>query len=70
MSPPVAAPVISAWIRANIAALDSEVIDKHLMKAFVEMCKTRNVTLTKQTVSKQSVYRAELTTVHIEKVEV
>jgi len=69
LSPPVAASAISAWIRANIATLDSEVVDKHLMKAFVEMCKTRNVTLTKQTIAKQPVYRAELTTVHIEKTE-
>jgi len=70
MSPPVAETALTAWIRGNLAVLDPEVVDRHLVKAFAEMCKTRNVTLTKRTVAKQAVYRAELTTVHVEKTEV
>jgi hypothetical protein len=35
------------------------VIDKHLYKAFVEMCKNKDVNLTKQTIQKQPVIRAE-----------
>jgi ribonuclease HI len=69
MSPPVSAAALTEWIRMNIAILDKEIVDKHLLKAFAEMCKTRNVTLTKQTISKQPVFRAELTTVHVEKTE-
>jgi ribonuclease HI len=68
MSPPVSATTLAVWLRANIATMDAEIIDKHLMKAFSEICKTRNVTITKQTISKQAMYRAELTTVHVEKV--
>jgi ribonuclease HI len=70
MGPPVSGASLSSWIRANLAVLDPEVVDKHLLKAFIEMCKSRNATLTKQTVAKQPVYRAELTTVHVEKTEV
>jgi ribonuclease HI len=69
MGPAVSATVVAGWIRSNLATLDQEIVDKHLMKAFVEMCKLRNVTLTKSTVQKQSMLRAELTTLHIEKTE-
>jgi ribonuclease HI len=69
MSPPVSGAVLAKWIRENIAVLDAEVVDKHLLKAFTEMCKTRNVSLAKSTVAKQPVYRAELTTVIVEKTE-
>jgi hypothetical protein len=69
MSPPVSGAALTTWIRSNIAVLDTEVVDKYLLKAFTEMCKTRNVSLSKSTIAKQPVYRAELTTVHIEKTE-
>jgi hypothetical protein len=69
MSPSVSTDVLTTWIRENLSKLDTEVINKHLFKAFTEMCKTRNVTLTKSTVQKQSMVRAELTTVQIEKIE-
>jgi ribonuclease HI len=69
MSPPVSADVLTTWIRENLSKLDTEVINKHLFKAFTEMCKTRNVTLTKSTIQKQSMIRAELTTVQVEKIE-
>ena len=69
MGPAVSAAVVAGWVRSNLTTLDQEIVDKHLLKAFAEMCKLRNVTLTKSTVQKQSMLRAELTTVHIEKTE-
>ena len=68
MGPPISGGVLTKWMRENLATMDPEVVDKYLMKAFTEICKTRNVTLTKNTVAKQPVYRAELTTVLVEKV--
>jgi hypothetical protein len=65
----VSADVLTTWIRENLSKLDTEVINKHLFKAFAELCKTRNVTLTKSTIQKQSMIRAELTTVQVEKIE-
>jgi hypothetical protein len=53
--------------------LDADVINKHLMKAFTELCRDREVTLTKQTVQRRTVLRAErglqVTHVHISKVD-
>jgi ribonuclease HI len=59
MGAPVSQSVILTWMKANLSSLDSSVIDKHLYKAFVEMCKTKDVSLTKQTIQKQPVIRAE-----------
>jgi ribonuclease HI len=70
LGPSVSASRLTTWIRTNLHALDTEVVDKYLLKAFAEQCKTRNVTLSKQTVAKQTVYRAELTTVHVEKTDI
>jgi hypothetical protein len=42
-------------------------MDKHLYKAFQEMCKAKNVTLTKNVSQRTTMLRAELTTVSIEK---
>jgi ribonuclease HI len=67
MGAPVSSTVLTDWIRENLHVLEPDVVDKYLMKAFAEMCKTRNVTLSKNTVAKQAVYRAELTVVHVEK---
>jgi ribonuclease HI len=69
MGPAVSTTAVIGWVRSNLATLDQEIIDKHLMKAFAEMCKLRNVTLAKSTVQRQPMLRAELTTVHIEKTE-
>jgi ribonuclease HI len=69
MGPAVSSAVISRWIRANLAELDADVVDKHLMKAFTEICKVRNVTLSKSAIQRQAMLRAELTIVHIEKTE-
>jgi hypothetical protein len=39
--------------------LDADTIDKHLFKAFTELCKARDVTLTKSVIQKVAVIRAE-----------
>ena len=50
---------IVAWMRSSLDTLDKELIDKHLFKAFAEMCKARDVNLTKQVISKTPMIRAE-----------
>lgn len=62
----VPASLVSTWIRGNLTTLDQEIVDKHLMKAFAEMCKLRNVTLVKSTIARQPMLRAELTTIVVE----
>jgi hypothetical protein len=59
MGPPVAHTELIRWIRTNIDSLDADVVNKHLFKAFTELCKTRDVTLTKQVISKMPMIRAE-----------
>jgi hypothetical protein len=49
-------------------------VEKHLFKAFAEICKAKDVTLTKQTLQKTEMVRAEhshlqISGVHIEKIE-
>jgi len=50
---------IVTWMRTSIDTLDKELIDKHLYKAFAEMCKARDVALVRQVISKTPVIRAE-----------
>jgi ribonuclease HI len=52
--------VIIKWIRDNMSVLDADVVDKHLFKAFTEICKARDVNLVKQTIQKKIVVRAEV----------
>jgi ribonuclease HI len=52
--------IIVSWIRNNMSVLDADVIDKHLFKAFTEICKARDVNLVKQVVQKKNVIRAEV----------
>jgi ribonuclease HI len=59
MGGPIQQKDIVAWVRSSIDTLDKELIDKHLYKAFAEMCKARDVTLTRQVISKTPVIRAE-----------
>ncbi len=59
LGPPVSQSAVVAWVRANLTALDADLVDKHLMKAFTEACKARDVTITKQTIQRQPVLRAE-----------
>ena len=59
MGPPVTQTALTQWMRANLNTLDVAVIDKHLMKALTELCKERDVNLTKQTIQKTPMIRAE-----------
>ena len=65
MGAPVSQPVLLNWLRNNLNTLDRTIVDKHLMKAIAEVCKTRDVTLTKQTIQKTPMVRAERTSLQI-----
>jgi ribonuclease HI len=60
MGPPIAQETITQWVRDNLNTLDSDIVNKHLAKAFAEMCKARDVTLTKQVIQKRAMIRAEV----------
>jgi ribonuclease HI len=59
LGPPVAQTEVVAWMRANLSTMDAAVIDKCLLRAFSELCKVRDVSLTKQVVAKRTMLRAE-----------
>lgn len=59
MGGPIRQPDIVRWVRDNLNMLDADTIDKHLFKAFTELCKARDVTLTKSVIQKVAVIRAE-----------
>jgi ribonuclease HI len=59
MGAPVSQASVLTWMRENLDTLDKETIDKHLFKAFVELCKTRDVVVTKQKIQRQTMLRAE-----------
>jgi len=74
MGPPVAQTHILTWVRNNLDKLPSDVVNKHLYKLFTEVCKEREVTLTKQTIQRIPMIRAErndlqISHVTVEKVE-
>ena len=60
---------IVAWIRSSLDTLDKDLIDKHLYKAFIELCKARDVQLTRQIIAKTPVIRAERGHLQIESVD-
>lgn len=68
LGPPVAASDVLHWIRENLDTLDRAVVDKHLLKAFAELCKSRDVTLAKQTIARTSMLRAERSHLQIDHV--
>jgi hypothetical protein len=68
LGPPVAQTQVLDWIRENVDVLDRDIINKHLLKAFTEICKARDVALTKQIVSKTPVFRAERAHLQIDRV--
>ena len=70
LGPPTSQANILTWMRANLSTLDKDVIDKHLMKAFVEICKNRDINLTKQTIQRAPMFRAERGHLQIEHVVV
>jgi ribonuclease HI len=59
MGPPVSQVQIVDWVRDNLAVLDKDIVDKYLYKIFTDVCKVRNVTLTKQIIAKTPLIRAE-----------
>jgi hypothetical protein len=70
LGPPVSQTQVMTWVRANLDTLPSDVLNKHLFKAFTEMCKDKQVTLTKQTIQKTAMLRAERTSLQISHVTV
>lgn len=70
LGPPVAQSHVITWMRANLDAFPADVLNKHLYKAFTEMCKDKQVTLTKQTIQKTPMVRAERTSLQISHVTV
>jgi ribonuclease HI len=69
MGGPIQQKDIVAWIRSSLDTLDKDLIDKHLYKAFIEMCKARDVQLTRQIIAKTPVIRAEHGHLQIETVD-
>jgi ribonuclease HI len=68
MGPPVPADKLMTWIRENLDTLDKDIFNKHLLKAFIEQCKLKEVNITKQTLQKQLMYRAERVNLQVSKV--
>jgi ribonuclease HI len=68
MGPPVQQSEVLDWMHANLATMDRAVVDKYLIRAFAELCKVRDVTLTKQIIAKRPMLRAERGHLQIESV--
>lgn len=68
MGPPVAQSDVIHWIRGHLESMDRAVVDKHLFKAFAEVCKVRDVTLTKQVIARTPMLRAERLNLQIDRV--
>jgi ribonuclease HI len=68
MGPPVPGEKLMTWIRENLESLDKDIFNKHLLKAFTEQCKLKEVNITKQTLQKQLMYRAERVNLQVSKV--
>jgi ribonuclease HI len=69
LGPPVPQAQVMTWVRANLDALPADVLAKHLAKAFAEACKDKRVTLTKQTLHKTALLRAERMNLQIQHAE-
>lgn len=59
MGPPIAEKHIITWIRSNLSSLDESIVNRHLLKAFIDCCRERDVSVTKQKIQKQTLLRAE-----------
>lgn len=70
MGAPVSQQSLLNWVRGNLDKLDKDILDKHLFKAMTEICKTRDVTLTKQTIQKTPMIRAERTNLQINRITI
>jgi len=69
LGPPVAQSQVVAWMRSSLDTLPKDVVDKYLLKAFAEMCKSKSVGLTKQTIQKVPMLRAERMHLQIDRTE-
>ena len=69
MGGPVQQKTILTWMREHIDELDRDLVDKHLFKAFTELCKARDVNLVKQIIAKTPMIRAERGHLQIETVD-
>lgn len=65
LGPPVPQSTLITWMRSNLSKLDEDIVNKHLMKAFAEMSKSRDVTIT----NKRGILRAERGHLQIEHLE-
>jgi len=65
MGPPVSQTDLLTWMKANLGTMDQEIVNKHLLKAFADLCKVRDVTLTKQTIQRTPMLRAERSNLHL-----
>jgi len=65
----VAQTQVTAWMRTSLDRLPKEIVDKYLLKAFTEACKGRGVGLTKQTLQKVPMLRAERMNLQIDRGE-
>jgi ribonuclease HI len=70
LGPPVSQGELLVWLSANFGKLPATIVSKHLLKAFTEACKEREVTVTKQTIQRTPMYRAERTSLQISHVTV
>jgi ribonuclease HI len=70
LGPPVSQVQLVLWTRDNLDRLPFDVVTKHLYKLFTEACKDKSVVLTKQTIQKTPMIRAERTSLQISHVTV
>lgn len=68
MGPPVPQADLVEWIRGNLDTMDRDVVDRHLLSAFSELCRVRTVALRKQIISKRQMIRAERGNLQIDSV--
>jgi ribonuclease HI len=69
MGPPVSQTSLVNWMRGNLEKLDNDIVEKYLMKMVSDLCKARNVVLTKQIIQKTQMVRAERMSLQINRVE-
>lgn len=70
MGPPISQTALVSWMRENLNAMDKDVVDKHLVKAMAELCKLRDIALTKQIIQRTPMVRAERMNLQINRVEI
>jgi len=70
LGPPVSQKDVLTWVRGNLDSLDKDIVEKHLLKAFTEICKARDISITKHVISKTNMFRAERGHLQIDRVVV